>query len=85
MSKKVRHISRRDFWFQAGMGIGGLALIDLLNRDGLLAATPISNAVGCLGSEGVKDSPYLPKPPHFKPRAKQVIHLFMSGGVSHVD
>ena len=85
MSKKVRHISRRDFWFQAGMGIGGLALIDLLNRDGLLAATPISNAVGCLGSEGIKDSPYLPKPPHFKPRAKQVIHLFMSGGVSHVD
>ena len=35
------------------MGTGGLALIDLLNRDGLLAATPISNAVGCLGSEGV--------------------------------
>ena len=27
----------------------------------------------------------LPKPPHFKPRAKSVISLFMSGGVSHVD
>ena len=26
-----------------------------------------------------------PKPPHFKPRAKAVISLFMSGGVSHVD
>jgi hypothetical protein len=81
-SRKQRHISRRDFWFQAGMGIGGLALIDLLNRDGLLAADGIA---GCRGSEGVKGSPYLPKQPHFKPRAKQVIHLFMSGGVSHVD
>ena len=85
MIKKQRHISRRDFWFQAGMGIGGLALIDLLSRDRLLAADLPSTAVGCLGSEGVKGSPFLPKPPHFKPRAKQVIHLFMSGGVSQVD
>src|SRR5688572_3563521 len=85
MGKKLRHISRRDFWFQAGMGIGGLALIDLLNRDRLLGAEPPTTAIGCLGSEGVKGSPYLPKPPHFKPRAKQVIHLFMSGGVSQVD
>ena len=65
------------------MGIGGLALIDLLNRDRLLAAEAARRS--CLGSAGVKDSPYLPKPPHFKPRAKQVIHLFMSGGVSQVD
>src|SRR5688572_25737902 len=25
------------------------------------------------------------QPPHFKPRAKRVIFLFMDGGVSHVD
>jgi len=31
------------------------------------------------------DSPLAPKPSHFKPRAKSVISLFMSGGVSHVD
>src|SRR5262245_28990121 len=80
-SQKQRHISRRDFWSQAGVGIGGLALGHLLSRDNLLAAEPGS----CMGSAGVKDSPYLPKPPHFKPRAKQVIHLFMSGGVSQVD
>src|SRR6185295_2793097 len=80
--RKLRRISRRDFWFNAGMGIGGLALIDLLNRDRLLAATA---PAACTGSADVKSSPYLPKPPHFKPRAKQVIHLFMSGGVSQVD
>jgi hypothetical protein len=80
-----RYISRRDFWFKAGMGIGGLALVDLLARDGLLAAEPPSGPGGCLGSAGITDSPFLPKPPHFKPRAKSVIHLFMSGGVSHID
>jgi hypothetical protein len=85
VSRKQKHISRRDFWFKAGMGLGGLALIDLMSRDGLLAAESSGKATNCLGSEGVKDSPYLPKPPHFKPRAKQVIHLFMSGGVSQVD
>ncbi|MDA1234913.1 MAG: DUF1501 domain-containing protein [Acidobacteria bacterium] len=80
-----RYISRRDFWFKAGMGIGGGALVDLLARDGLLAAEPASGPGSCLGSAGITDSPYLPKPPHFKPRAKSVIHLFMSGGVSHID
>src|SRR3954453_20878043 len=29
--------------------------------------------------------PLAPKPPHFRPRAKRVIFLNMSGGVSHVD
>src|SRR6478672_11973398 len=29
--------------------------------------------------------PLAPKPPHFPPKAKRVIFLFMHGGVSHVD
>lgn len=29
--------------------------------------------------------PLAPKPPHFVPRAKRVIFLYMTGGVSHVD
>lgn len=29
--------------------------------------------------------PLAPKPPHFPPKAKRVIFLYMSGGVSHVD
>jgi hypothetical protein len=63
---------------EAGMGIGGLALIDLLSQDRLLAAE-------CVGSAGVTDSPLKPKAPQFKPRAKAMISLFMSGGVSHLD
>ena len=30
-------------------------------------------------------NPMLPKDPHFAPKAKRVIHLFMNGGPSHVD
>ena len=30
-------------------------------------------------------NPMFPKPPHFAPRAKAVIHLFMNGGPSHID
>ena len=31
------------------------------------------------------DDPLLPRAPHFAPKAKRVIFLYMSGGVSHVD
>ena len=84
--KKQRLISRRDLLFQAGEGIGGLALAYILNQQGLLAAEPTteSGSKSCISSAGL-GSPFAPKPPHFKPRAKAVISLFMSGGVSHVD
>src|SRR6266571_4095100 len=75
--------SRRDFLFRAGEGIGGIALAYLLNQDGLLAA-PARNEGACSNSTDIR-SPFSPKPPHFKPRAKAVISLFMDGGVSHVD
>ncbi len=77
-SRKEQYISRRKFWMEAGMGIGGLALVDLLSQDRLLAAE-------CVDSTGKVDSPLAPKPAHFKPRAKSMISLFMSGGVSHLD
>jgi hypothetical protein len=35
--------------------------------------------------EAAATNPLASKPPHFAPRAKAVIHLFMHGGVSHVD
>src|SRR5437660_10848384 len=47
-------------------------LSDLLGTDG-----PTATAADA--------SPLAPKPPHFSPKAKRVIFLHMSGGVSHVD
>jgi hypothetical protein len=74
---KPRPISRRDFLFRAGEGIGGVALASVLNQQGLLAS-------GCENAHGV-NSPFIPKQPHFQPRAKNVISLFMCGGVSSID
>ena len=73
--------SRRDFLFRAGGGISGLALADLMDKQGLLAAD-LSNACA---APPIGSNPYALKPPHFAPRAKAVISLFMTGGPSAVD
>ena len=70
--------SRRDFLFQSCGGISGLGLAYLLNQQGLLGADSCSTA-------SPVTNPLAPKKPHFEPRAKAMISLFMSGGVSHVD
>ena len=45
--------------------------------------------VGALGlgamAQATTGNPLSPRPPHFRPRAKRIIHLFMNGGPSHVD
>ena len=56
--------TRRQFFASAGLSVGGMALADLLAREGALAAQPA---------------------PHFRPRAKSVIFLFMAGGPSQLD
>src|SRR5881628_1039580 len=75
----VRSASRRDFLRRAGGGFGLLALASLLDGAGLLAgqAAPAATSAPV--------NPLAPKPPHFTPRARSVIFLFMSGGPSHVD
>jgi len=67
--------SRRDFLFNAGSGLGALALGGLLSQDGLLPKASAANVI----------DPLKPKPPHFNPTAKSVIWLFMEGGPSHLD
>src|SRR5688500_17759207 len=53
----------------------------MLESQGLLAA---EIAPACSATP-LGDNPYALKPPHFKPPAKAVISLFMSGGPSAVD
>jgi hypothetical protein len=59
--------------FQCANGFGGLALSALLAEEGLAAAG------------GRESDPLAVRPPHFAPKAKSVIFLFMDGGPSHVD
>ena len=79
--QRRRFMSRRDLIFKAGEGISGLALAYLLNSENLLAA----DANSACSSAIEVPTPVSPRPTHFAPRAKSVISLFMSGGVSHVD
>ena len=80
-TQRRRYISRRDLLFKAGEGISGLALAYLLNRETLLAA---DKETACSATTDAQ-TPVSPRPTHFTSRAKSVISLFMSGGVSHVD
>jgi hypothetical protein len=67
-------LTRRELLCRAGMGMASLGLAGLLGSEAA-AALPADRAV----------SPLAPRKPHFAPRAKRVIHLFMNGGPSHVD
>ncbi len=67
----TRGLSRRDLLQRAGYGLGGAALASLLGGDSSVQAATAS-----------VDRPILP---HFAPKAKRVICLFMSGGISQLE
>ena len=72
--------TRREFLWQAGGGFGALPLVSLLANDGQLSGQ-------ASGDDEIASSlnPLSPKLPHFAPKAKSVIFLFMYGGPSHID
>lgn len=74
LSQLLAH-NRRSFLGQAGLGLGSMALADLLSKDGKAddSAAKSTKERGILGQ------------PHFPPKAKRVIYLFMSGGPSQLD
>ena len=65
-------LSRRKMLQRFANGFGMLGLAPLLSSE--LLANPTSSA-----------NPLALKTPHFAPRCKRIIFLFMSGGPSHVD
>jgi hypothetical protein len=69
--------SRREMLRRSGMGFGSLALGALMADSGMLRPAA--------AADGGSVSPLAPKRPHFAPKAKRVIHLFMNGGPSQVD
>ncbi|MBK8092944.1 MAG: DUF1501 domain-containing protein [Verrucomicrobiaceae bacterium] len=71
--------SRRHFLHSNSFGLGSLALASLLQKDGLLAAPVKPESFGELRYD------LTPKKPHFQPRAKAMISLFMMGGPSQMD
>src|SRR5271155_2158176 len=68
--------TRREFLWEAGGGFMGTALTLLLAQEGFF--TPAL-------ADPAPNSPLAPRKPHFPGKAKNVIVLFMYGGVSQVD
>jgi Protein of unknown function (DUF1501) len=64
--------TRREWLWSLGGGLGGIALAELLTRQGLLADPP-------------RPDPALNGGLHHRARAKRVIQLFMNGGASQMD
>ncbi len=64
-----KSVARRWFLERCGIGLGGIALGELLGAtEGAAAADPLA-----------------PKSPHFPAKAKRVIFLFMAGAPSHLE
>src|SRR6478735_8775879 len=62
--------SRRDFLWRLGGGLGGIALASMLGDEGLLASTV---------------SPVQKQALQYRPRAKRIVQLYMSGAASQCD
>jgi len=75
IDREASTFSRRDLFRRTACGFGHTALLGMLHS----VAQANSAARPSAGN------PLAIRPPHFPPKAKQVIFLFMHGGVSHVD
>src|SRR6478672_2925393 len=68
--------SRREFLTTYASGVGGLALATLLAQDGVLAAE---------NDTATAENPLAPRMPHFAPKAKACIFIFLEGAPSQLD
>ncbi len=66
--------TRREFLATSASGLGLLAFASLLQQDGLLAA-----------ESGAPADPLAPRPPHFAPKAKHAIFIYMEGAPSQIE
>ncbi|MCH2212826.1 MAG: DUF1501 domain-containing protein [Fuerstiella sp.] len=66
---------RRQFFADGLHGLAGIALASMLADEGVAAESPAIDPT----------RPYAPRATHFEPRAKNVIVVFCSGALSHLD
>ena len=72
-------LNRRDFLRHGGTGLSGVALLSLLAQQKLLAAKEPWRP------QWSPEHPFMPRAPHFAPKAKNVLVIFCSGALSHLD
>src|SRR5262245_55241990 len=70
-------LSRREMLARLGGGWGLVGLAAVLS-EGLVVRPPMLSAADSELGTGPTTTPLSPKSPHYEPRAKRVIHLFMN-------
>ena len=70
----LQTLTRRHFFGRCALGLGSIALASLLNERCAFGA-----------DAAALPNPMAPKQPHFSPRAKNIIYLFMAGGPSQLE
>src|SRR4051812_34013548 len=73
-------LDRRHFLGHLGSGLAGVALASLLAEQGFSSEDPKP-----WRPEIRPETPLAARPPHFKAKAKRVLHVFCSGACSHLD
>jgi Protein of unknown function (DUF1501) len=81
MRSQALAVTRRHFFEEAGVSVGKMALAALLGD----AFAPATLRAGTPGAAPDRSDVLSPRMPHFAPRAKRVIHLFMAGAPSQLD
>ncbi len=75
--------SRRHWMHSSAFGLAGVAAATLLEHDGLLADEPANRMIK--PDLETRTFDLLDKQPHFEPKAKAMISMFMIGGPSQID
>lgn len=78
-------LDRRSFLAMSGAGLGSIALTHLLATQNALGKSASSIDKGPIRPDIDPATPHEPRPPHFTPRAKNIIVVFCSGAISQVD
>jgi hypothetical protein len=76
-------LDRRGFLGCSATALGSVALTHLLGREGLLGAHPGGPSAASVSAD--QAHPLRPRPPHFSPKARNVIVIFCAGAVSQLE
>ncbi|NOT61267.1 MAG: DUF1501 domain-containing protein [Acidobacteria bacterium] len=74
LQQQALDVSRRWFMQECGIGMGAIAMNAMLSKDGY-----------AVQQKPKGENPLAAKKPHFAPKAKNIIYLFMGGAPSHLE
>lgn len=75
--ERSRYLSRRWFFKDCALGLGSIALGSMLN--------PAARAAEAAAAAAAAANPLRARNPHFAPKAKSIIYLFMAGAPSQLE